>query len=127
MSRNVWSSLNCSHISCRHLLAKHPWIASRVRFQSFECERTHAPSLAWHDQTQRPYTWTEKTKHWKQAKKYHLQNSIKIKRSYLFKTITAMNNSTSPLYVLSKIESTNMSQDGSSPCDLLMYDIQVWM
>jgi hypothetical protein len=83
--------------------------------------------LAWHDQIQCPYTWTQKTKHWKQARKHHLQELIKMRRSYLFKSIMAMSTSTSPLEVLNKIESTNMCQDGSSPCNLLMYGIQVWM
>jgi hypothetical protein len=47
-----------------------------------------------------------------------------MKRFYLFKSVVAMSSSTSPLEMLSKIESTNTFQDGSSLCNMLMYGIQ---
>jgi len=48
---NARSSLTNYHISYTCLLARHPWITSREWFQSFECKRTCAQGLAWHDQT----------------------------------------------------------------------------
>ncbi len=50
-----------------------------------------------------------------------------MKGSYFFKIIMDVNNSTSPLEVLSKIKSIDMCQDGSSLCNLFMYGIQAWM
>ncbi len=41
--------------------------------------------------------------------------------TYLFKSIIVVNNSTSPWDVSSKIKLTNMCQDGSWLCNLLMY------
>ncbi len=41
-------------------------------------------------------------------------------KTYLFKSIMAVNNSISPWNVSSKIESSNMCQDGSSLCNMLI-------
>jgi hypothetical protein len=125
MSGNVGYSSTCPHIFCKRLLTKHFWIASKVWFQSPEFERTRASSLAWHDQTQRPYTWTRKIKLWRQAKKHpYFQKLIQMKNSYLFKSIMVVSNSTSPSKVSNKIKFIDMGQDGSSLCNLLMYGIQ---
>jgi hypothetical protein len=48
-------------------------------------------------------------------------------RSYLFKLIMVVSNSTSPSKVSSKIKFANMCQDESLLCNLLLYGIQAWM
>jgi hypothetical protein len=103
MSRNVRSSLTCIHISCRHLFAK-----ILELLQGYDSNPLNLKKImhqAWVDMIKLNALTheLEKFRLWRQENKTPcFQESIKMK-SYLFKLVMVVSNSTSLSEVSSKI------------------------